>query len=156
MEQYCFCFCFILNIACCILNILYWILLLCFVFIFSVFLCVYVPQGTRDLSSMTRDQTHTSCVGGEVLTTGPPEKSLIIFLNCLQLLCPFSCLPPLSEKPLYQKNPNVSVYLLKRTAEFFREKSQNGMESQHNTCGMANSRPPPLLLDILLYLTSQL
>ena len=45
---------------------------------------------------------------------------------------------------------------LERTAEFCREKSQNGMESQHNTCSMANSRPPPSLLDILSYLTSQL
>ena len=32
------------------------------------------PQGMWDLTSLTRDGTHTPCEG-EVLTTGPPGKS---------------------------------------------------------------------------------
>ena len=33
------------------------------------------PRGMCDLSSPTRDWTHTPCIGGEVLTTGLPGKS---------------------------------------------------------------------------------
>ena len=42
----------------------------CFCFMFWFFW----PQGMWDLTSLTRDGTHTPCEG-EVLTTGPPGKS---------------------------------------------------------------------------------
>ena len=35
---------------------------------------VFWPQVMRDLNSPTRDQTHTPCTGGKVLTIGPPAK----------------------------------------------------------------------------------
>ena len=34
-----------------------------------------------DLSSLMRDQTHTLCIGSEVITTGPPGKSQEGVLN---------------------------------------------------------------------------
>ena len=37
---------------------------------------VFWPRGTWDLRYLTRDQTHTPALEGEVLTTGPPGKSL--------------------------------------------------------------------------------
>ena len=36
---------------------------------------VFWPQVMWDLNSPTRNQTHTPCIGGKVLTTGPPAKS---------------------------------------------------------------------------------
>ena len=40
-----------------------------------------------DLSSLTRNQTHAPALGGEVLTSGPPEKFLHLPLDMLPLLC---------------------------------------------------------------------
>ena len=37
------------------------------------------PWGKWDLSSLTRDWTHTATLEDEILTTGPPGKSHILF-----------------------------------------------------------------------------
>ena len=44
----------------------------------KILLYIYlaVPGGIWDLSSLTRDQTHTPCIGSAILTTRPPGKSL--------------------------------------------------------------------------------
>ena len=38
---------------------------------------VGTPCGMQDLSSLTRDQSHTSCTGSAVLTTGPAGKWVV-------------------------------------------------------------------------------
>ena len=38
-----------------------------------------------DLSSLTRDRTHTPCSGSIVLTTGPPGDSLFSLLFCIKI-----------------------------------------------------------------------
>ena len=51
------------------------------VLLFSVSL--FCHWGMCNLSSLTKDQTHTPCTGSEVLTTGPPEKFQgMIFKSC--------------------------------------------------------------------------
>jgi hypothetical protein len=44
--------------------------------IVSVLCSAFWPQGTWDLNSLTKDQTHTPALEGKVLTTGPAGKSL--------------------------------------------------------------------------------
>ena len=39
------------------------------------FFFLALQQVIQDFSSLTRDQTHTSCTGSEVLITGLPRKS---------------------------------------------------------------------------------
>ena len=36
---------------------------------------------THGLSSLTRDQTHIPCIGRQILTIGPPGKSVVITLK---------------------------------------------------------------------------
>ena len=43
-------------------------------------------QLSKHAGSPTRDQTHTLCTGGEVLTTGPRGKSLCFYLDSEQEL----------------------------------------------------------------------
>ena len=43
--------------------------------------------GMWDLSSLTRDQSHTPCIGSRVLITGLPRKSYKA-LSCYTFLCP--------------------------------------------------------------------
>ena len=51
-----------------------------FFFFFFFFL------ATRNLSSLTKDQTHTSALKGKVLTTGPPTKSLHSWWSSLMII----------------------------------------------------------------------
>ena len=39
------------------------------------YVLIFWPQGMWDLSSPTRDGTHTPCLEGEVLATGLPGRS---------------------------------------------------------------------------------
>ena len=45
------------------------------------YVLTFWPGGMWDLSSITRNRTCMSCIGGEVLNTGLPEKSLLL-LKC--------------------------------------------------------------------------
>ena len=108
-------------------------------YVFRFFFFFNWPQSTWELSSRTRDQTHTSYIGGEVLTTGHPDIWI-----AFSSFVPSALYPPYLKSP-YTRRTQMLVFLcLKRTAEFCREKPQNGMESQHNTCSMVNSRSPTL------------
>ena len=61
-----------------LLNLLqYWFCGLCSFFFFPT---------TRHLSSLTRDQTHTAALKGQVLTTGPPTKSLNSWWSSLMII----------------------------------------------------------------------
>ena len=42
--------------------------------------------ATRNLSSLTKDQTHTPALKGKVLTTGPPTKSLHSWWSSLMIV----------------------------------------------------------------------
>ena len=50
------------------------------------YILLFWPWGTWDLSSLTRDQTRTSSLEGEVLTTGPPGRSPKRSFNALPRL----------------------------------------------------------------------
>ena len=56
-------------------------------FLFYVCLSYLVswPQGKWGLSSLTRDQTHTPALEGEVLTNEPPGKPWASILSCYEL-----------------------------------------------------------------------
>ena len=67
----------------------------------------------RDLSSPTRDQTHTPCKGSmEFLTTGLPRKSLKFFkfLNCVLISCRRTSSSPLNSCVYFQKNKDIIVH----------------------------------------------
>ena len=53
----------------------------CFCFIFGGLFFFFLPRGTWDLCSPTRDRTLTPALEGEVLTTGLPRKSLRALLD---------------------------------------------------------------------------
>ena len=42
------------------------------------YVLVFWPRGMWDLSSVTRDGTHTNALEGKVLTTRPPGKSCLL------------------------------------------------------------------------------
>ena len=50
------------------------------------YILLFWPWGTWDLSCLTRDQTRTSSLEGEVLTSGPPRKSPKLSFNVLSRL----------------------------------------------------------------------
>ena len=50
------------------------------------YILLFWPCGTWDLNSLTRDQTHTSSLEGEILTTGPPGKFPKCSFNMLSRL----------------------------------------------------------------------
>ena len=48
----------------------------CVTILFLFYILAFWLQGMWDLSSLTRDRTHTSCIWRWSLNTGPPRKSL--------------------------------------------------------------------------------
>ena len=63
-------------------DFLMWTIFKVFIEFFTTLLLSYVldfwPWGMWDLTSLTRNQTHTLCTGDEAVNTGPSEKSLCL------------------------------------------------------------------------------
>ena len=45
------------------------------------------PQHVESLIPQTRDQTHVSCTGTRLSTTGPQRKSPVFFWSRITLIC---------------------------------------------------------------------
>ena len=109
-----------------------------------------IPQGMWDLSSPTRDGTHSPFIGSTVFTTGPPSKSLKFFWNhigggVLVLLSFWDCYCVLQDKG----NKCIGVtgnwdFDIQKTDNGGRWKKLGSPEFELKACGRQNSKMIPI------------